>query len=311
MDIISTPFLTYSSAGPFICRRWDPCPHVQLGGLKGVVSLHSIYLKAISGCIEGTMGEHGEPVVVEIAPSAFGFRNIRPKKRKERIGMKDKVALERSRLMERSGWQARMHQKNAPETTAGLTSCRPGDEGYLSNSDRFHSDTVGEQLLEREEAAKKRHAAHLFRRENARKRDEERWERTERLQHMEEERIQRVREDPTLMPFRGPKKNVSNVAYDITNLQYKQDTSGEAQQYYDNMVRFRAQARTRALVVLGGSRAPYDILTGMDRSLPPKPADVQRPYCLDNPELMGKPINVDKRKVLAPELRLGGGVSSS
>ena len=101
------------------------------------------------------MGDHGQPAAVEIAPSAFGFRNIRPKTRGERKGMKDKVALERSRLMERSGWQARMHQKNAPETTAGLTSCRPGDEGYLSNSDRFHSDTVGEQLLEREEASKK------------------------------------------------------------------------------------------------------------------------------------------------------------
>jgi len=263
--------------------------------------------KALLILIQGTMGDHGQPAAVEITPSAFGFRNIRAKSRTERKGMKDKVALERSRLMERSGWQARMHQKNAPETTAGLTSCRPGDEGYLSNSDRFHSDTVGEQLLEREEEARKRQAAHVFRRENARKRDESRWEKTELMQHTQEERIQRIREDPTLMPFRGPKKNVSNVAYDITNLQYKQDTNGEAQQYYDNMVRYRAQARTRALVVLGGSRAPYDILNGHERTLPSKPNEVQRPFCLDNPELMGKPSKVDKRKVLQQEVQLAGG----
>lgn len=253
------------------------------------------------------MGDHGhKSAVVEVLPSAFGFRNIRAKTRSERRGMKDKVALERSRLMERSGWQARMHQKNAPETTSGLTSCRPGDEGYLSNSDRFHSDTAGEQALEREEAAAKRHAAHIFRRENARKRDEGRWEKTELQQHAEELKIQKIREDPTIMPYRGPKKNVSNVAYDITNLQYKQDTNGEAQQYFDNMVRYRAQARTRALVVLGDSRVPYNIMNGLDRELPPKPNSVARPPCLDDPDLLGKAKGVDRRKMLGAEVSIGG-----
>ena len=252
------------------------------------------------------MGEHGHEPAMEVEKSAWGFNNIRPKSRAERKGMRDKVALERSRLMARSGWAARMHQKNAPETTAGLTSCRPGDEGYLSNSDRFHSDTVGEQAHERQVAHEKKMAANQFRRENTRKRDEERWEKTEMLQHVAEERIQKIREDPNMIPYRGPKKNSSNVAYDITNLQYKQDTNGEAQQYYDNMVRFRAKARTRALVVLGGSRAPYDILTGQERILPPKPESVMRPACVDNPDLLGKGPKVDKRRVLGREVTLSG-----
>jgi len=34
---------------------------------------------------------------------------------------------------------------------------------------------------------------------------------------------------------------------------------------------------------------------------------VQRPFCLDNPELMGKPSKVDKRKVLQQEVQLAGG----
>ena len=119
------------------------------------------------------MGDHGHgPASQEAPQSAFGFRNIRAKTRSERRGMKDKVALERSRIMQRAGWEARMHQKNAPETTAGLTMCRPGDEGYMSNADRFHSDTVGEAYRERQEESGKRQAAHNFRRENARRRDE-------------------------------------------------------------------------------------------------------------------------------------------
>lgn len=245
---------------------------------------------------------HGGPVI-EPPKSAFGFRNIRQKTRAERRGMKDKVALERSRLMVRSGWEARMHQKNAPETTSGLTSCRPGDEGYLSNADRFHSDTVGEQYRERQETSVKRNAAHNFRRENARKRDEDRWEKTEHMQHEAEERIHRIREDPNLVVFRGPRKNASNVAYDITNLQYKQDTTGEAQQYHDNMVRFRAQARTRALVVLGDSRVPYNILNGNERNLPPKPKTVVRPACIDDPELLGEAgKNIDMRKMLGAQM---------
>ena len=259
---------------------------------------------------------HGQNAAPAVQPSAFGFRNIRAKTRSERRGMKDKVALERSRLMQRSGWEARMHQKNAPETTAGLTSCRPGDEGYLSNADRFHSDTVGEAYRERQEEAVKRKAAHNFRRENARRRDETRWEKTESVQHQEEERIQQIREDPMMVAYRGPRKNNSNVAYDITNLQYKQDTSGEAQQYHDNMVRYRAQMRTRALVVLGGSRVPYNILTGDERELPPKARDVVRPACIDDPELMGRSSGghgamhkVDLRKMGQPEVDMSGGAT--
>jgi hypothetical protein len=193
-----------------------------------------------------------------------------------------------------------------------LTSCRPGDEGYLSNAERFHSDTAGEQFQERVEAAEKRKAAHNFRRENARRREENRWEATDKLQHMEEERIQKIREDPSIVAYRGPRKNNSNVAYDITNLQYKQDTTGEAQQYHDNMVRYRAQQRTRALVVLGDSRVPYNILTGGERNLPPKAKEVVRPSCLDDPELLvaakhGGQMQVDKRRMLQAEMKLDGG----
>ena len=43
------------------------------------------------------------------------------------------------------GHEARMHQANAPESSAGLVSCPEHGAGYISNSDRFHSDTSGEE----------------------------------------------------------------------------------------------------------------------------------------------------------------------
>lgn len=50
-------------------------------------------------------------------------RSILPKSRSERLAVKDKVALERNRINQRVGWEARLHQQNAPETSALLTSC--------------------------------------------------------------------------------------------------------------------------------------------------------------------------------------------
>jgi hypothetical protein len=70
--------------------------------------------------------------------------------------------------------------------------------------------------------------------------------------------------------------------------------------------------------VLGDSRVPYNILTGDGRELPPKAVPVQRPACLDDPELMGRQTvggghgggggakaHVDQRKMLGAEMQMG------
>lgn len=41
------------------------------------------------------------------------------------------------------------------------------------------------------------------------------------------------------------KKNASNVAYDILNLQYNQDTGGEQQKYQDDMGKLQLQMNNR------------------------------------------------------------------
>lgn len=87
-----------------------------------------------------------------------------PKTRAERMALKDKVSLERNRINQRVGWQARMHQQNAPEHSSLLTSCVTGSAGYISNADRFHTDTVGEEYALRQEKLKKQQAAQEFKR---------------------------------------------------------------------------------------------------------------------------------------------------
>jgi len=112
-------------------------------------------------------------------PSAFGFvscsisraslitsnqRNILPKTREERRGLKDKVALEKQRLSQRVGHQARMQQANAPDSTSGLTSCSTDAAGYISNAERFHTDTAGEEYQQRQIQIAKKKQAEDFRR---------------------------------------------------------------------------------------------------------------------------------------------------
>ena len=97
------------------------------------------------------------------------------------------------------------------------------------------------------------------------------------------------------------KKNQSHVAYDITNLQYHQNVAGEHQKYVDDMVRYRAQARTRNLVLLSDSRAPYNILNGQERYIPPAPREINKPngpHSARENELMR---DIDHRRLLSPE----------
>ena len=100
-------------------------------------------------------------------PSAFGFRNIQPKTRQERRGHYDKVSLEKSRIDQRVGFEARIHQANAPKHSSQLTSCLSEGAGYISNADRFHCDTAGEEYATRQDAIQRKNRAIEFRRNQA------------------------------------------------------------------------------------------------------------------------------------------------
>ena len=72
-----------------------------------------------------------------------------------------------------------MQRANAPETSAGLTSCGENGAGFLTDSDRFHSDTAGEEYQHRQDLLQKKQRAVEFRRNQASNREEDRWKKLE------------------------------------------------------------------------------------------------------------------------------------
>jgi hypothetical protein len=65
------------------------------------------------------------------------------------------VLIEKGRIDQRVGWQAKLQRENAPKTSAGMVTCPEGAAGYISNMDRFHSDTAGEEYEIRMEKIRK------------------------------------------------------------------------------------------------------------------------------------------------------------
>lgn len=113
-------------------------------------------------------------------------RSIRARSRQERRAEKDKVALEKNRINQRTGYAARMQRENAPATSAGLTTCAEGGAGYMNDADRFHSDTAGEEYQRRQETLAKKQRALEFRRNQAVNREDDRYNRLEEKRRDEE-----------------------------------------------------------------------------------------------------------------------------
>jgi hypothetical protein len=179
-----------------------------------------------------------------------------------------------------------MQRENAPATSAGLTACPEGAAGYLSNMDRFHSDTAGEEYDLRMEKLRREREAIEFRSRQTLQREEVRWDREDAAKKTEEEYWQRVRAEGL-----KAKKNQSAVAYDITSMVYKQDINGARQKHYDEQVRYRAKMRMHNLAVQADTRVQYNIINGGPRYIPPVPEKV------DVPEILTRTgVGIDQRK---------------
>lgn len=186
--------------------------------------------------------------------------------------MVDKEALEKGRLMKRTGPAARMHRENLPDWHMGLTAMRPGAAGWMSDADRFHTDTSGEEYLRRKREVLRKQEMYDRKRAAAAEREEARRRRMEEGQRAEERRVAALRAAGW-----KSKSNRSNLPYDMLTLQYNEGLDGERQRRQDDRVRFRARLRTQNLQRCGGSRCGYDIITGGQRHASPAPARAPLP----------------------------------
>lgn len=198
-------------------------------------------------------------------PSAHGFRNIKPMTRHERRALRDKVALEKDRLMKRSGQAAKVYRENAPKDSMGLTCPESNAAGFLADADRFHTDTSGEEFLQRQKQYTKDQRRNDRIRIGRVEREEGRWKAIEEAKEAEEKYWDEQRESGE-----KARKNNSCVPYDTVTLRYNDGLDGDRMRFDDEKVRYRAALRSQNLLRCGDSRTGYDIVSGQGR--PPMPA---------------------------------------
>ncbi|CAM9526205.1 unnamed protein product [Scytosiphon promiscuus] len=180
--------------------------------------------------------------------------------RPERRALKDKVALEKGRLMQRAGQAAKMNRDNLPPEGVSLTECTPDAAGFIADADRFHSDTVGEEHLRRKAQYERKVQINDNRRQLRVEREGKRWEDMEKKEGDEAHKWDRLREEGE-----KSKKNKSGVPYNMINLRYNDGLDGDRLEHADNVTKHRAQVRSNNLTRLGDSRCGYNILTGQPR----------------------------------------------
>mmetsp|Transcript_18723 Transcript_18723/g.24720 ORF Transcript_18723/g.24720 Transcript_18723/m.24720 type:complete len:229 (+) Transcript_18723:49-735(+) len=209
------------------------------------------------------------PLQSALGPPSSGFRNIKPKTRAERLAMKDKVALEKGRLAQRVGNEARIYQANINPAGIGLTELPQEAAGFLSDADRFHSDTSGEEYLKRKAATERKTQIDSAARAEQIEREKKRWEAIDLAKQAEEEKWSKARADPE-----QGRKNNSAVPYDLVTLKYDDGEGGDVLRHEDDLTRFRAEMRAQNITRHGDTRAGYNILTGEPK---PAPRAVMRP----------------------------------
>ena len=199
--------------------------------------------------------------------SASGFRNMKALSRVERFALKDKVALEKDRLMKRHGPEAKHYRANAP---VQLITPEPDAAGFLSDADRFHTDVSGEEYLARRSKFEQKEMVLARKRVQGLQREESRWEEQMEKKAQEEAYWARQRDQGD-----KSKKNESSVPHDILTLTYAPGLEGERLRLRDDRVRYRAELRAINLQRNGDTRVDYNILTGQHHNrstdLPQRP----------------------------------------
>jgi hypothetical protein len=162
-----------------------------------------------------------------------GFRNLVPRPREERRALSNKDLLEKQRLASRREGFSRYHyQENivVPDATAA---------GFLSDADRFHTDTAGEEKREREAVNQRRSHMVETTRQMRVAREEDRWKKMEDMERDESQRWASL--------AGSSKNNISSVAYNVVTMQYHPSDEGQKLAKEEDVLRYRAAVRAQRL----------------------------------------------------------------
>ena len=158
----------------------------------------------------------------------------------------------------------------------------------MPDSDRYHTDVIGDQRAERRRAMQKREAAIEKRRQDHERREESRFRRMDDEARAAEEHAQYLRDNPN----KG-RANQSSVPYDPVSMRYDDSLDGQRLKHKDQRARYAAKLRTNRLQAQT-NRNGYNPITGEDVPNPANPARPETPQVLRSSR--GKPKRSSNRR---------------
>ena len=182
-----------------------------------------------------------------------GFKNITARTRDERKAVKDKETWEKDRLRARKEGFIRVDTSIAG---SAMTEQVHGSQGHMSDADRFHTDTAGEEKMARENRNAKHQIVHEMKRRDNQQREVQRWKTMEIKDVEEKQKWDRLREDG-----RKALRNKSSCDFNPITLKYNDGKDGQRLIKADNEIRHRASLRAQNLQN-HNSRAGINPITG-------------------------------------------------
>lgn len=168
-------------------------------------------------------------------------------------------SLEKARLEARREAHYRYERTVEP-----ITEPAPQALAFMSDADRFHSDTAGEEKKLRDQRLYHREAILDAKRTEFMDRETSRWDEMEKQQDKAVERV------AMLQASKKGLKNHTSVAYNPITLEYQDGPGGDKIRNEDDMIRYRAALRAENLEK---HQAPggFNPITGEPRAAPRVP----------------------------------------
>ena len=181
------------------------------------------------------------------------FNNIPARTREQRIAVKDKETWEKDRLRQRKEGFVRI---DTSVTGSAMLVYAPQSQGFLSDADRFHSDTAGEEKMHRDERVARSKIFEEKKRFDSGQREIKRWKDMDQVAAEEAQKWQSYRDAGT-----KARRNKGGEAYNPVTLQYNDGKDGLRLKQADEQIRHRALVRAQNLQQ-HNSRAGINPITG-------------------------------------------------
>ncbi|KAF4319232.1 hypothetical protein JM18_006016 [Phytophthora kernoviae] len=210
-------------------KRWDALG-IPVGALPSIVNNQKItenYLRMPANS------------KASMTSSAREFNNIPARSREQREAVCDKEQREKERLRVRKEGFVRV---DTSVTGSAMLVYTPQSQGFMSDADRFHTDTAGEERVYRNEARTRVKMQDERRRQETVSRDMRRWEAMDASAAEERRRGEALRASGS-----KARRNKCGEPFNPITLKYNDGKDGERLQAADTAIKHRAMVRAQNL----------------------------------------------------------------